>query len=237
MNTQVNESVMTKIKNLLAMAEHEGSNEHEAAIAMEKAQALLFQYNLSRTDIKDGLTSTPAGIGKIDGTESSGYIWKRVLLNYLATANLCHVVVSPSHKKWHLFGTYNNVQIVLEIYRWLIPELEFIALREYRKYKNDGGYESGLKWKRGFFYGASKAIKDRLAAPLNDFKQGTGHDLVIYNEKAVSEAVKRVFPRLGHTTLRASYSDGIGAGRTAGANIHLKEQRKLSGVLALGNGR
>jgi len=232
-----NESVMTKIKHLLAMAEHPNSNENEAAIAMEKAQSLLFQYNLSRGDIKDNTpNSTPAEIGKIDGSEDSGYIWKRILLNYLAKANLCYVIVTPSQKKWHLFGTYNNVQSVLEMYNWLVPELEHIALREYRTYKDNGGYESGIRWKRGFFIGASKAIRDRLDKPLQEFTQGNGHDLVIYNERALSEAVKRVFPHTGPTTIRASYSDGTSAGRTAGNNIHLREQRKLSGVLALKRG-
>lgn len=239
MNQQVTESVANKIRQLFAMAEHPNSNENEAAIALEKAQELLFRHNLTRGDIvsPDNTASTAApGIGKIDGTESDGYVWKRYLLNVIAKNSLCSVVVSPSKKQWHLFGTYDNVKAVLEMYHWITPELERIALTAWREYKANGGYESARTWKQSFFMGASNTINKRLAESLNTFSQYAGRELVIYNKDAVSTAVRKIFPCLGHASSRYSGSSaGYSAGQRAGSNLHLRPQHKLStGRLALG---
>ena len=235
----INDSVLSKIKALLAMAEHPNSNEHEAALALEKAQALLFEHNLSRADIKsDNYQSTPAGIGKIDGNESGGYSWKVILLNVLAKSTLCHIVVSPHAKEWHLFGTFDNVQTVIEMYHWVIPQLEQMGYKAWKEYQLDGGLEHGKTWKTGFYHGTIRTIKERLAKPLQDFANGDGKAIVLYNDKAVTEAVSRVYPRLGHSHIGSTRSyDGFNAGRQAGHNVTLTPQRKLSGTLALSSGR
>ena len=59
----ISDSVLDKIKALLRMAEHPNSNEHEAALALERAQALLFEHNLSRADVmSENYNEVPAGI-------------------------------------------------------------------------------------------------------------------------------------------------------------------------------
>jgi len=234
----ISDSLLDKIKALLAMAEHPNSNEHEAALALERAQALLFANNLSRADIKsDNYNATPAGIGEMDGFEADGYSWKVTLLNVLAKATLCRIILGSQHKAWHIFGTFENVQTTLEMYHWVIPQLETMAANGLKTYKNGGGYENGRTFKNGFYYGAIRTIKERLEKPLQDFTNGNGKAIVLYNDKALSSAVNKIFPRLGHTHLGSTRSsDGISAGRQAGHNITLTPQRKLSGTLALGCG-
>jgi hypothetical protein len=233
----ISESLLDKIKALLAMAEHPNSNEHEAALALERAQALLFANNLSRADIKsDNYNATPAGIGKIDGIEQDGFSWKMQLLNALAKSTLCSIVIGSRSKVWHLFGTYDNVQTTLEMYHWVVPQLETMAINGWLEYKTHG-YDSCRTFKNGFYLGAIRTIRDRLDKPLQDFTNGNGKAIVLYNSKAVSEAVHRVFERLGHSHMGSSSSyDGINAGRQAGHNVTLTPQRKLTGTLALGCG-
>lgn len=240
MTTQTTETIIDKIKKLLAMAEHPNSNEHEAAIAMEKAQQLLFEHNLTRADIAtpDNTDGVAPGIGTIDGTENHGYVWKRFLLSTIARNSLCRIVVTPSRKAWHLFGTYDNVKATLEMYHWITPELESIALRAWRNYQNNGGYESARRWKQGFFMGAIKTIGDRLESSLKTFTATQpGNALIVYNDKQLSAAVHKVFPRLGQSRISVSSGSGYQAGRAAGSSIRLQPQRHISaGHMALGAG-
>jgi hypothetical protein len=225
-----------KIRQLLAMAEHANSNENEAAIAMRKAQELLLKNNLTRADIQDssGEPAAPAGIGKLDISEAVGFSWKRYLLHTLAINNLCQTVGSPATNTMHVFGTYENVKGVLEMYNWLTPELERIALRAWSSYKADGtGRENARTWKHGFFMGAIKAIHDKLKESMQEFAAGPGHAVVPYNEALVKDAVKRVFPYLTKSHSSTRSADGMAAGRAAGRSINLRPQRKLSGTLAL----
>jgi Protein of unknown function (DUF2786) len=231
----ISDSVLDKIKALLRMAEHPNSNEHEAALALERAQALLFEHNLSRADVMaEHPNETPAGIGKIDGSETDGYNWKVVLLNTLAKSTLCSMVASTHTKSWHIFGTYDNVQTTLEMYHWVIPQLETMAVNSWLAYD---GYDSCRTFKNGFYMGAIHTIKERLQKPLDDFTNGNGRAIVIYNDKALSTAVNKVFGRVTTTHFGSTRSyDGSNAGKAAGHNVTLTPQRKLTGTLALGSG-
>lgn len=220
-----------KIRKLLAMAEHPNSNEHEAAIALEKAQALLFENNLTRADIQDNTTECHPGIGKLDIQESNGFRWKPILLNHLASNNLCRVIRSSSTNTIHIFGTYDNVLAVMEMYHWIVPELERMAMRGYIQYKSDGtGRESTQTWKYGFFLGASETIGKRLSDAMNKFESGAGYALIPINKALVTDAVKRVYPYLRTTHTSSRSYDGRNAGRIAGNSITLKPQRKLSTI-------
>ncbi len=113
-----------------------------------------------------------------------------------------------------------------------------MALQGWTTYKRNGGYEKCISWKAGFFAGATSTIKERLQTPYHAFKTGAGTAIVLYNDKAVSEAVKRVYPRLT-TSRRSSVGgyDGRDAGCNAGNHVTLTPQRKLTGTLSLGSGR
>jgi len=234
-------NIIDRIRHLLAMAEHANSNEHEAAIAMGKAQKLLLEHNLVRADVvtDGGNNAGPVGIGQIDGTEANGFAWKSRMLNTIALNTLCKVISSNHEHKWHLFGTYTNVKGTLEMYNWIVPELERIALTEWSKYKRGNGLESSRTWKAGFFYGATVSVRDRLRQPMADFATGTGRDLVVQNAGDLKTAIGKVFPHIGtrRTSGPNSY-DGYQSGKASGATMRLSRQRAVSGgSLALGAGR
>lgn len=230
-------NVMEKIRHLFAMAEHANSNENEAAIALEKAQELLLRHNLTRGDINNNdNNNTPVGIGKIDGSETSGYNWKSILLNTIAKNNLCRVIGTSRLKQWHLFGTYENVKAVLQMYHYIVPELEHIALIEWNKYKKSGGYENARSWKNGFFFGAINTINKRLSETMERFVAGDSRAIINYNQGMVNDAIHKVYPHVVNRRTSIRSTSGYGQGQSAGNNIHLKPQGKLNGVLALNRG-
>ncbi len=233
---EVNDKITEKIAQLLAMAEHPNSNQNEAAVALEKAQALLLRHNLERADILNTQQQTPDGIGKLGVTELNGYTWKINLAAVLAKSNLCRVIGSPSSKSWHIFGSYDNVRAVVGMYDWITTQLVWMCEKEFRDYKNDEGTERGQTWKAGYFMGAIAAIKGRLAPPMEEFKYGTGHDLVIINDAALSTAVKQVYPRLTSRRVGGNGGrDGQSTGKAAGGNMNLTPTKQL-GTLRLGAG-
>ena len=215
------DNVLERIQALLRMAEHPNSNEHEAAIALERAQAMLLEHNLSRASVNTGpeaAQGAPSPIGKVE----VGYdtLWHSSLLNTIALKNLCKVIRDPSESKCHLFGARDNVLTVVSMYQWCKEQLDSMALRDFTTYKRERGSESSRTWKAAYFAGATVVLRDRLAPPLATFSAGPGRALVLVNDSRVAAAVKSVFPHVGSSRRSVNYgSDGYGAGKRAGESV------------------
>jgi hypothetical protein len=223
------EQIYHTIRQLFAMAEHATSNEHEAAVALEKAQALLFKHNLSRAtigDIDNGPT-TP-GMGQVTITEEHGYTWRKRLLHVIAKNNLCQTIGSPQNKGIHVFGGRDNVRAVLEMYYWLAEQVIKIAGPGYKEYKRQGGDEAARTWNAGFYVGAINTLGERLRKPLEEFSQGQGHAIVKVNNTALTQAVRRVFPHTQKARGTTRMGDGFFSGRQAGHNVTLGQARPIS---------
>jgi hypothetical protein len=235
----VDESILNKIRVLLAMAEHPNSNEHEAAIALERAQEILLQYNLTRAEVVSETSSNlPPEIGMVDGHEDTGFTWKRILLNSIAKATLCDVIVERGRGRWHIIGTRDNTSVSLEMYHWVILQLDEIAIRSFKEYRKIGGHEHGLTWKLGFYRGAIKIIRERLSKPYEEFSKGTGFALVVYNDKMIEKALDKTFPnRHNFKESQVRSNAGWNAGCAAGRKVTLTPAKKLASTLVLGCGK
>lgn len=228
------DEILTKVRHLLAMAEHPRSNEHEAALALERAQELLLKHNLTRAQVIIDHPETPAGIGMIDRTEYHGFTWKVALVAAIAKYNLCRIVQTPGKKTIHIFGTQENVRSVLAMFDWVAPELERLATYRLMEYKRQGGQEHGKTFKQGFFLGAVDVIKGRLRRPYESFAATTGKELIVLNQVALDAAVKRVYPRLGKGApliQRSIY--GYNAGKEEGRKVSLTPTKRVGNTLRL----
>lgn len=224
----VTDNVMFKIKALLNMTVQHGCTQEEANTAMEKAQALMLQHNLDIRDIQTGEVKDESGkIGMIE-KDAERLLWKGNLLHIISKNMMCKVVRNAQKNKYYLFGTKANVETVVEMHNWIILQLEQMALRDFTTYRNQGGQTQGKSWKVSYFYGAINSINKRLSKPFQEFSQGTGTAIIIYNDKAVSEAVNRVFPKLVQSSYRYHNNDGSSYGRKAGENVSLRPQVKLN---------
>lgn len=233
-------NLLTRIEALFRLGEHVTSNPHEAAVALGKAQALLLEHNLTRSQVKTGGEApTTEGVGKVEIKNDTGHVWRVRLASTIARANLCTVVNDSSNKTTHLFGSQTNVLAVVKMYDWLSKELDFQAVRDWKAYKADSGTEASRTWRAAFYDGAIAILRDRLQKPVDAFTQGAGSAIVLANDARVKAARDKVFPFLGQSRHSVRYtSDGYGAGRQAGSRVSFGPQGAISGgARALGAGR
>ena len=237
-------SIIEKISALLRMAEHPNSNEHEAALALEKAQALLLRHNLDRSQLAMGESDsakTNNSIAKeilLNVGDEHDFRWRAHLLNIIAKNNLCYMVMSTEKKSCHLFGSTHNISAVLGMYSWVKEQLEKMAIEKLILYSfvNEGKERPG-QFYVGFFQGAAQIINDRLKGPMEEFSYGTGRDLVLLNDRALQIAVKQEFPFLSKSRMTTGGSEGQAAGRQAGREVKFGRTGALGGPRSLGSGR
>lgn len=238
--TEINESILDRARALLHMAEHPNSNPNEASLALQRLQSLLLKHNLDMAQIKDDKQIEPEHLNKvgvIDRTEANGFSWKSILMNQIAVNNLCRVVVTSCKNQIHVFGTYDNVKTVLEMFDWIVIQLIPMAIKARKDYVEQGGTEHGRTFNTGFYNGAVHTISERLSAGFKEFKQTTGRELVVYNDKALQLSVSKIYPRLSHSYGRSiRSSEGIIAGKIAGSNIQFGQSRKIGSRLSLNAG-
>jgi len=225
------DNILTTIQNLFAMAEHETSNENEAAVALQKAQDLLLKHNLSRANIDTapGIRPVNDAVGKVEVNAVTGWTWRKTLLHVIARNNLCKVIGDNGAKTAHLFGRQDNVRSVLEMYYWVGDQLQKMAPAAFRMYKADGGRETARTFNAGFFQGACRTIDDRLEKPLEDFKAGSGRSVVLASDTSLKDAVGRVFPHTRTSRSTTRMGDGYVRGKAAGNNVRFGQAAQLGG--------
>jgi hypothetical protein len=146
MSNVVSEAMLKRIRSLLAMSRG-NANENEAAVAAQKVQELLTQYNLSLSDVEQRDEA-----GKIieDGDLMTGSSnpWRRDLALACARLYLCdyywhHVRFETSTRKCgyvrgdrhNFIGLPHNVVVAKEMFVYLVDTVERLA-KESRKAKN-----------------------------------------------------------------------------------------------------
>lgn len=115
---QVTPVIIERIQKLLALSA--SPNEHEAALALQRASDLLLKYNLSRADV-EGREVSQAKVGETR-VEIAGRItdWHRILMVHISDHCFCEkaddkkLIVADSHPwDWpedagHENGNYQN---------------------------------------------------------------------------------------------------------------------------------
>jgi hypothetical protein len=222
---QAPEKVLDLIRKLLALST--SSNENEAALAASKAQALLLKYNLEMSQIHQEAGDE---VERWDFQTPYMDSWLGVLINSVATANLCHVVGGKGYKEgervgnifrpgkevkeFYLFGKKPNLEVVEFMYAYLAGEIDRLTPKKMK-----------AKWIASFRLGAVAVVSKRLREELSNF-QSTSETtaLVVASDKAVSTRVIRDFPHLrqGRKTKAADYGAFID-GQAAGKSIQFRQ--------------
>ncbi len=111
----INRDLQEKISKLLALSN--SPNEHETALAAEKAAELLARHNLCIADLgKDKDEDITKGI--IDKT--GRYVtWKMWILAGIANANRCQAMRSTYTGEMRLVGTETNITVSKSLYQYL----------------------------------------------------------------------------------------------------------------------
>ena len=231
MTTEHN-AILTKIKKLQAMTTERGATPEEAASAAAKAQSLLFEYNLSQSDVDTREQAGPDPYGKVDtileGANRNTVQWRRSLLYVIAKHNFCTAVTLPNTTKMSVVGKRSNVETVLYLNAVLVREIERLAIDAARTVlSNRAGYMVS------FCRGAVSTIHARLAeqqrqseaaATMHTNAKGQTNAVAIRTmSQELTKAEKHFFPNLVTRRTRSTIrsADGYTSGQRAGQGIGL----------------
>lgn len=186
-----NEALIARIRKLMAMANHPGSNENEAAVAATKIQDLLAEHNLSMAEI-GGLEQSGPVVEKREKTQhqrSAMYKYQQDLMRVLAKNNFCMYFLEQvpriSNGKMRntmvhvLLGRAVNVEVTKMTYDYLVEAMD--RLMPYAGMQKRG--REALLWLAG--------CTDRLVERLNERREKAEAES---QKKAEAEAVRSKHP-------------------------------------------
>lgn len=172
------EKIITKIKNLLDLANN-NPNENEALAASLKAQELLAKYNIEMADVKDAeffkkeIVEQEADLGKNQSKK-----WKVILASVIANNFYCKVFTRNKGKKVFFYGYQKDVEVATKTFETLFSIGNKLARKKYYEYRKAEKNTKGIM--NAYLYGFVEGIKEALE------KQSTA--LMVMTPKEVNEA-------------------------------------------------
>jgi len=168
----VDNKILDKIQKLMGLAT--SSNEHEAAFALSKAQALMEEHNLTSTDIH----RSQIGSTQFKSTQSVSKVkdWELALVQQVAGAFGCRVLWLPGNSNdWDYWGRYELVGLKHQV---AIAEYACtFLLRKIVKARADFSADLKSKYRidrkrltlelDGFCHGWVRAVRSKVHALAN----------------------------------------------------------------------
>jgi hypothetical protein len=216
--------ILSRVEKLLALAASD--NEHEAALAMQRAGELLCRHNLSlkRTEdenyrhlcLNTGRQRMPGYLRDICG----------LLQEYFFVRVVCASVYEPARdirlRTIELFGRPENVAVAEHCYHFLTGKL--LALWQQRRRRFAG---SGQRARTSYFHGIIVGFREKLAAGTRQQVKSAGDtgpvrskNLVVTEDIRLQGFVANYFPRLQKGRGRKillhtdAYKEAVATGKT-----------------------
>lgn len=168
------ESVVARIRKLLALARDTRGNENESSVAAEKAQSLLAEYNLEMSQIGGEAKTADATRHKTRTDLQASHDWQVTVMAALARNNFClHWTESvlarrpdgTGKERWRprhfLIGRQANIISTTETYAYLVETMERLCPYDGRRTER-----SPRSWLQG--------CADRLAGRLDSLRTEAG---------------------------------------------------------------
>ncbi len=212
---------LERARKLLALGESE--NEHEAALALARAQVLLERHEIELAELEgssDSAESDALTEGSWDsGSGSTSPKWKLYLASALAKANGCTLFYAGS--KITVCGRQSDVRNVARLWAWMVPEIDRITRKQCAG--------KGRSYANSFRVGCSLAIRDAIRKErdaLREAMRGTVSETaltVVDRRVSVAQSWMQSRHRLGRgSTGRVGSSEGFAAGQSAGADVYVE---------------
>jgi hypothetical protein len=235
------DKLIDKIKKLLALSK--SSNEHEAALALEKAQALLAEHNLSMDTVMETASPNESKVGEIKTQKRyPSRPWLRMLAGAVAHLYFCKAFFRSekrgSHKydRHYFVGTKANSTVAALMFEYLAATIQRIELEHAdRIYPDDKKRHSAFR--NAFRLACVDRLSERIAQRIEDSKRGKAQSSVGSNLPALANMytnlqrqnqkyLDETLGRLNIVTVkgRARSNDGTVYGRKAGDEISLDQQ-------------
>ncbi|MDQ6805140.1 MAG: DUF2786 domain-containing protein [Actinomycetota bacterium] len=230
------ENVIERVRKLLALAG--SSNEHEAALAAEKAQELMLRHGLGLAQVAATKHET-FGVGEARLTGVRVDPWRRRLSSSVARALAGDMYFAPQTRTTGeivFMGPRDSVTAMVELYQYLEATLTLVsaAATANRRERRVHGRTYRNSWLLGAVSRIDARLQDR-ARKIERESESNSRTLVL-----VQSAVERYMEEKHPDLVSATYSPSInsrafGAGRAAAATISLGD-RQMTGRRALAAG-
>lgn len=217
------DSVISKVKKLLALTN--SSNANEAAAAAAAANKLIDQYRLSEADLFTAENEIDPLIEDNDFIYETGRItpWKSSLVLVLAKHYGCAVYNSvhyPNGRKssrYKLIGRNNDINIVKYMFNWLILECQRLSENEARG--------KGKVFASSYCQGFVAGVRQQLNKSREEAKQNASENSIIKIDAREQEAIEMMnrLHNLRSSRVQSSMKidfDAYNAGKNRGNSIH-----------------
>jgi len=190
-------AMLSKGEKLFALAQ--SANEHEASLAMEKANALLRRYNLERLDRQsatdyDYLIINP-GARRIGAHQRLiAAILKDFFYVNVVVARQFEAKSGETLRVIELTGAKENLAVAVHVYHFLVRRLEYLW-QEYRKCTGASGREKNSYW-----LGVLNGFREKLTLQDRQAMRATGNEtessLVCASDPGLIRYYRSRYPRL-----------------------------------------
>lgn len=223
------EKILERIRKLLALARDGAATEAEASLAMERAQALLCEHNLSLAEIENG---GRAGLIVLEFLRTDRQQWRRILANSMGRLYFCQYFYSTrGAEDTHSFiGQKHNVEVARLMFDYVHATIERLAHEHGIEHNRNPGYVASFK--AGIVGRIAHRILEQLQQACTSGLEvdggGTLPALVSLYDRANEAVRETMLSQPGFSTVKAvmSISDeaGFRDGVLAGADVGLDRQ-------------
>ncbi|MDR3715933.1 MAG: DUF2786 domain-containing protein [Puia sp.] len=203
---KMDQKIIEKLQKLLALSASD--NEHEAALAMSKAEALMREHNLSVADVAINGSGANVESNEVCGLTKAYQSWEGQLGVSIAKAFNGRAIRGRYYDSWKLtfVAGITDLSIITDLFERLRQTIGRMS-REYAKnnYSADVFCVSRETFKKSYRMGLLNTLFNRLkkfkenTAPDNTARNScglTGMELMVVKDKAVSEKLHQMFPNL-----------------------------------------
>lgn len=164
MTEELRKKMIDKVRKLLALAT--SANENEAALAAEKAQAILAEYNLDLSEVKSIDHDEDEDVEIMVGGVTSKRPWRRPLAQAVAQMYFCtYFYQGIGKKEQHSFvGSKANTQVATMMFQYLSDTIHRLGNKEALKYPKSEHSRARVAFKGAAALRVCVRIRERIAA-------------------------------------------------------------------------
>ena len=213
--------MLGKVEKLFALAQ--SANEHEATLAMAKANAILRRYNLERLDRQatdyDYLIIKPGGKRIAAHQRLMAALLKDFFYVNVVIARQFEAASGETLRVIELTGAKENLAVAGHVYHFLSHRLEYLW-QEYRKSTGAAGREKNSYW-----LGVLNGFREKLTLQDQEAMRATGNEtgssLICASDPGLIRYYRARYPRLRTVQHNGPqvYGDPYQAGQQEGKQL------------------
>jgi hypothetical protein len=237
--TEAGRKVIDRISKLLSLAASD--NEHEAALAMQRATEIMHRHNLDMAALDDRQLSACCRVTINTGSRQiPGY--RRaicaILRDFFYVQVICASQYDPrsdtSHKTIELLGRAENVPVAEHCYHFLEQQLP--ALWEKNRHRFQGNVRTA---RNSYYLGVLHGFAEKMAAqgrqgeqPVGKCPGSTAGALIVAQDQGLQEFIGVHFPRLvtkksrGTRIHAQTFDQAVDTGRRLVLHRTIRERKK-----------